>query len=135
MTTARRPTNSFHAMLRCTGRDMQGWLLASLRGALAHHFAYTKANIKLLIKKWSQATSSPGLFPKKNGRPTHFLREKPWGRGREPGRLLARCIAFATPGPQGDAPIYGLYRYVPLHRATFLKAPFFSGIREYFTLH
>ena len=26
-------------------------------------------------------TSSPGLFPQKMGGSTHFLREKPWGRG------------------------------------------------------
>ena len=25
--------------------------------------------------------SSPGLFPQKMGGATHFLREKPWGRG------------------------------------------------------
>ena len=40
--------------------------------------------------KASNPTSSPGLFPQKKwvgrektpfSRPTHFLREKPWGRG------------------------------------------------------
>ena len=38
-----------------------------------------------LIPNLHPPTSSPGLSPKKVGwRPTHFLREKPWGRGYPP---------------------------------------------------
>ena len=38
---------------------------------------------KILHSNTSRLSSNlvPRAFPLKNGRPTHFLREKPWGRG------------------------------------------------------
>ena len=36
--------------------------------------------------------SSPGLFHQKIGGPTHFLREKPWGRGCSPQKKSKGCL-------------------------------------------
>ena len=49
------------------------------------HFVYFRSEERRKKKKWKwgdgrKTISSPGLFPQKMG-PTHFLREKPWGRG------------------------------------------------------
>ena len=63
----------------------------SLPGRLSHLHTRTE----LCIRRAATTTSSPGLFPQKMGGATHFLREKPWGRGWQP--LLKTSVLIKAP--------------------------------------
>ena len=53
---------------------------------ISYQLLKLKTLTRSLIACLEKATSSPGLFPKKNGWPTYFFfREKPWGRGCRKG--------------------------------------------------